>query len=843
MKLSRVYARFYKSFNFDNVRKVAGSQARGEWEMIGDRYYPFVEIPLDKRITAVVGANESGKSHLLGAIRRGITGEEWSELDLCRYCDFFGVEAGEQRWPHIGLDWSDLTDAESERLAEILKRGDERPKSFLMFRYGPHETHVWLSAAGPRIDLNDDQVEALTEILPKPLTIDPEIALPGSVPIRLLANANEASPILSDRRERSILLEAARQIVGLVTNAPESVTNNASSIHNALLPLTLKSQPTSLPEEVEKQMALTRSLLFDMANIDKDTFRLLARSVAKSQDGYANAVTEKLNEQIERSLNLRRWWVQDRDFSLRVSTREHEIVFTIRDRTGTEYTFNERSSGLKYFLSYLIQSQAGRAAGGNRILLMDEPDAHLSAEAQQDLLRIFADLAEPLTHEQPPIQVVYVTHSPFLLDKNHADRIRVLEKGRGLDGTRVIPGAAHNHYEPLRSAFGAFVGETAFVGAVNLLVEGAADQILLAGAARAVRTDGVSSTEETLDLNRLVIVPCGSAGQVVYMTQVIRGRGDVERPPVLALLDSDAQGRDAAGLLLKDRKLKKLIEARFVLEMEKLRLAGARKIEELEDIVPPVLAIEAANRALAEVFRFRDGQAPILSVNDLSKAESTPLFDRLEAALKAKRQGLGKVTFAKALIAVIEAPALNPELTKARSVFLGSMKKLFRLINTAQREAELQSRKVKNASLVTDRVKIFTMDNPNNATRESVDQLLIMIDRQMDDSNEADIIRARMSEIRTDHRLRDDLMASVADYPKLLEDLIALKDAAKIQRELAQARLKKASTKPKSKDKAGPDGATAAKAPAQAKSSKPTPAAEAAPDAPGQPTSPADDGE
>lgn len=37
MKLSRVYARFYKSFNFDNVRKVAGAQARGEWEMIGDR--------------------------------------------------------------------------------------------------------------------------------------------------------------------------------------------------------------------------------------------------------------------------------------------------------------------------------------------------------------------------------------------------------------------------------------------------------------------------------------------------------------------------------------------------------------------------------------------------------------------------------------------------------------------------------------------------------------------------------------------------------------------------------------------------------------------------------------
>ena len=61
-------------------------------------------------------------------------------------------------------------------------------------------------------------------------------------------------------------------------------------------------------------------------------------------------------------------------------------------------------------------------------------------------------------------------------------------------------------------------------------------------------------------------------------------------------------------------------------------------------------------------------------------------------------------------------------------------------------------------------------------------------------------------------------MASVADYPKLLEDLTALKDAAKIQRELAQARLRDASTKTKSK--AGLGGATAAKSPAQAKSVK-----------------------
>ena len=100
-------------------------------------------------------------------------------------------------------------------------------------------------------------------------------------------------------------------------------------------------------------------------------------------------------------------------------------VFVISDRTGTVYTFSERSSGLRYFLSYLIQTQIHRPASGREsILLMDEPDTYLSAEAQQDLMRVFRDLAEPEPGVEP-IQVIYVTHSPFLLDKNHSERIRV----------------------------------------------------------------------------------------------------------------------------------------------------------------------------------------------------------------------------------------------------------------------------------------------------------------------------------------------------------------------------------------------------------------------------------
>ena len=84
-----------------------------------------------------------------------------------------------------------------------------------------------------------------------------------------------------------------------------------------------------------------------------------------------------MNRSLARHLNFNRWWTQDPDFELRLAPRERELVFTIRDRTGTDYSFAERSRGLTYFLSYFVQLRAHKQALGNEVLLMDEPDAYL----------------------------------------------------------------------------------------------------------------------------------------------------------------------------------------------------------------------------------------------------------------------------------------------------------------------------------------------------------------------------------------------------------------------------------------------------------------------------------
>ncbi|MBM2715115.1 AAA family ATPase [Mesorhizobium caraganae] len=785
MQLSTIFARFYKSFNFDRIRKAKpGAKARGEWENFRGQWFPYVEVRIDERLTTIVGANESGKSHLLSAIEKAVTGEGFARRDLCRYCEFFGVTVDEGCWPHLGVAWVEVTPAEWVSIKEATGATGPAATEFMMFREGPHDLTVWIPAGDEwqAYPLNGADAKAFTAILPSPYRIHSSVALPDSVPFSWLVSGS-AMGEHSSRRARASLLDGLKPLASLIGSDHTSVQSNASGIFAILKPVVQELGRPPQVDEDHRSLGLARSLLLDLARIDPQAISELAEAIADGQEGYANALVERINEQLERSLNFRRWWVQDRDFSLRVAPREHDLVFTIRDRTGTEYTFAERSSGLKYFLSYLIQSQAHRPGSQERILLMDEPDTYLSAEAQQDLMRVLRDLTDDQP-DRPAIQVVYVTHSPFLIDKNHAERIRVLEKGRGRDGTLVVDNAAQNHYEPLRSAFGSYVGETAFVGSVNLLVEGITEQVLLAGASRAIRKLGAREND-SLDLNSIVIVPCGSASHVPYMVHLVRGR-DAEKPPVVVLVDSDSAGDDAVKAL-KRKPLSSLLSSDLVLQLGKVG-QDVEGIAEIEDLVPASLAAAAANVCLQELALYRAGRTTAISAADLEcGAQVGGLFKRLEAVLVEKDTRIEKLPFARAVVRLCEER--TAEHCADIDLYLERMRRVFVDLNRLRRRAEGEAGRDRLSHLVDREQQLFVRDHPRTATREEVSNLLEKVEALLDGSVEADAIQRSMQQIRRDHRLDDEPSHPVADMEKLVLALAALKDSLRIER-LAEAERK-----------------------------------------------------
>lgn len=63
MKLATVYVRFYRSFNFDYLRKSKEDTTSTPdlWDLVGDDelFFPFVRIPLEPDVTTVVVASST----------------------------------------------------------------------------------------------------------------------------------------------------------------------------------------------------------------------------------------------------------------------------------------------------------------------------------------------------------------------------------------------------------------------------------------------------------------------------------------------------------------------------------------------------------------------------------------------------------------------------------------------------------------------------------------------------------------------------------------------------------------------------------------------------------------
>lgn len=857
MRLKTVFIRFYKSFNYDYLRKIKTEQVdQKPWEQVNGQFYPYVEVPIEQKITTIVGANESGKSHLLTAIEKGLLGRsdearggsDISRKDFCRYSHFFQSTVGGPQLPDFGFEWIDLEDGgedeERQSSADEVRRLCGLPPDRVfdrIFLFRTEGTNISLYV--PKIDGHDfdlfPNVELPEDFLPHVFRIDSDIALPDSVPIdRLIKGRYKASDQWepSGRRMSFLAADAVPRLREYLSRI-ESLHKPASP-NPACFPLTddLHQEATELQsllrnpngpwrEEERRRKALEFNLAYDLilqiAQIDVSDIRLLDNALRDGETGIIRSVVDNVNEALRKRLNFPRVWAQDRNFALRVEATEHELSFIISDRTGRQYSFDERSSGLRHFLSYYIQYLTHTPKGRQEILLMDEPDAFLSGEAQQDLLKVFQMFADPTlgrAAQAVPVQVIYVTHSPFLIDKNHAERVRALEKAEGSKGTRVIGSASQNHYEPLRSAFGSFVGETTFISGCNLMVEGPADQILLAGAASYLRKLEAVPESQLLDLNHITIVPSGGGTNVPYLVFLARGR-DAEKPAVIVMLDSDPEGDTAKQDLSKNGphpRKKQVLDSKFILQLGEIQRGEIKKVMDprrpssdkgitsderpfkvLEDLVPLPLAVRAARKFVVTVYDLSEAELQNLTedaVCQVKQPGQTPFGATQTLLQRLTAEGeihMDKVPFARTVVDLL--PTLARERQRAAGEidweegersglndFEDNMRALFSRLRKMQMHAEQDIKDKRMRQKVEEKIQTFLNDHAASRTayRDDAARLLtdIEIDLEGDDAERTFILRTCVR-LRATHNLAEDLTDPVRDFDSFTDGLESLRNA------------------------------------------------------------------
>ncbi|MEU6341887.1 AAA family ATPase [Streptomyces sp. NPDC046977] len=777
MKLDRVYVRFFRSFNFDYERKAHREASALEWERTSLGWYPFVRLDVDPYVTAVVGANESGKSHLLDAVSMLLTEEPVDRRDFCRYSDLYSVEHGERRVSDFAGRFSVETDEDVELMESLGYSGDDA-RELHYVRSGSGASFVFTARNTARRDLTTEEEKDLRATFPDVFLLETEVALPASMPIsRLAGQTIDGHP---DRAGRRRLLDSLPKS-DVADNEVPALWSRISGF------LTPPAVDPIVAQAREKEFELGRSLLIDVARIDPAAFRDLDAALTAEREGEVNAIIQRMNDAIAKHLNFPKWWAQDRDFRLLLSPREREVAFTIRDRTETEYSFAERSRGLRYFLSYYVQLRANqRPSGREQILLLDEPDAYLSGVGQQDLLRILEEFAKP-EDSSPGGQVIYVTHSPYLINRNAAHRIRVLDKGSHDEGTRVVTDASRNHYEPLRSSLGPFVAETAFIGGANLFVEGLADQVLLAGVSSHLRGCGAAPSQ-TLNLNEVTIVPAGSAGAIPYLVFLARGRDEI-KPPCVVLLDSDKSGNDAASRLRKSPVGRRsFINANFILSVgswakdASLALEPSVVVEEPEDLIAPAVAAAAARRYAEHVIGLEYENTAKLTPGTIKTAmdEKPHLWDATVKAFSLVFPGehIEKVGFAREVVSVLDATTTDEgesvlveaaEATRENfRQLLGHLADLLHDARTVEDDAQQRDR-------VTRLVRGFLRDHADGVIRDRARILFREIEKALEDTDEGDARRTRLADMRRRYDLGSEPLQPVPNYDNFKEELDALR--------------------------------------------------------------------
>jgi hypothetical protein len=229
-----------------------------------------------------------------------------------------------------------------------------------------------------------------------------------------------------------------------------------------------------------------------------------------------------------------KWWDQRKHIFRYSIDGPFFRVWVSDDLDPSEIELDQRSGGMQYFFSfYLIFLEEAKGAYNNSILLLDEAGIQLHGAAQQKIVM----LLERLSKDN---QLFYSTHSPFMVDGNHLDRVRVVYEDPVAGSSRISEGAWPKDRDslfPLRAALGYSVTQSLFHSGKQLVVDDVTDYLILNAMSEYLIKKGKQGLR-----NDVAIIPSGAASDLVPLASMLSANSVSFR----ALLDGNAPGGQGA---------------------------------------------------------------------------------------------------------------------------------------------------------------------------------------------------------------------------------------------------------------------------------------------------------
>lgn len=535
------------------------------------------DFEIKSGVLALVGGNESGKSNILFALEAFLSQRQFEDDDR------YQLEEGEIT---IEATFDHFTNSETAKLKDFFDL-DEIQTLRIKRTGNQYEIvepiipdHPSTPTTSPLpVAIVVEQPNLTTE---SSLEAQPDVEANEKVTAELEPTPAPSAPLSKEEITSDVLeiLPRAQMIEGI----EELIVGNNIDISD-LTPLKGTSETqkklTAYKIDVLKKFLLLGGITDDdlqMENIGRKNM-ILNRKAAK---------IAKL---------LRDSWRQE-DIKIRFFAGPKTITINFRDGKNIQkeddtkwiWTLPEkRSAGFRWYVTFYTKFLHGVTSSESNLFLVDDAAPPLNKLAQEDLLQEFQGIAD--SDDNLTNQIVYSTHSKYMVGWGYKEKIYVVEKAPG-EGTCIDS----NWWKPGKSIPSPLTDigadESDFMGTANLVLEGVTDAMVFEHL-YTVMKDVVNTSSP---FGGYKVVPCAGIPSMISFGRMCKGHGK----PEYLLFDSDNSGMAE----------KTNCDNNHHLKAQDLGTLAKNNINEyhiitIEDLLPQELFVEVVNQKGVAIFNSR----------------------------------------------------------------------------------------------------------------------------------------------------------------------------------------------------------------------------------------------
>ncbi|WP_307971050.1 AAA family ATPase [uncultured Brachyspira sp.] len=152
--------------------------------------------------------------------------------------------------------------------------------------------------------------------------------------------------------------------------------------------------------------------------------------------GYKDEYQDDINEQLKNIVNKRfnELYYQalgTQEYSFEIKLQKDEIYLSIK-QNGSIINLSQQSVGFKWFFNFFFNFLYTNELKAGDIVLMDEPEIHLSIPGRRDLRKFIKKFAK-----DTGITFIATTHNPSFVDIDYLDELRIIKNNKDGRGVKI----------------------------------------------------------------------------------------------------------------------------------------------------------------------------------------------------------------------------------------------------------------------------------------------------------------------------------------------------------------------------------------------------------------------